>query len=95
MVKTFFFFNIQNEYETERILKQRCLLSMKCCGYASVGDRAVPKSCSITSGVTIGCKESIKAFIQINHRYLLIGAIVIMSIQVNELVYISLFGFIY
>ncbi|KAG2200366.1 hypothetical protein INT47_002280 [Mucor saturninus] len=55
--------------------------SVKCCGYGSVSDRAVPKTCSVTLGVDIGCRESIMNNVQAQHQWITIIILVLLSVQ--------------
>jgi hypothetical protein len=57
---------------------------MKCCGYAAIGDRPIPKTCSISLGVEIGCRESIISIVQNKYQWITIGIITLLSIQVKK-----------
>ncbi|GAA5816086.1 hypothetical protein MFLAVUS_009608 [Mucor flavus] len=57
--------------------------SIKCCGYADVRDRAVPKTCSASLGVDTGCRESIVSVVQ--DQWVTMGILCLLSIQLIAL----------
>ncbi|CEP12544.1 hypothetical protein [Parasitella parasitica] len=61
---------------------EKCI---KCCGYESVQDRAVPKTCAAALNVNIGCKQAVASRIQQWHQYLTIAVIVLFAIQLVAL----------
>lgn len=56
--------------------------SLKCCGYESIQDRAIPKSCSVFLKVNIGCKQAVIGNIQQWHQYITIAIILLLATQV-------------
>jgi hypothetical protein len=59
--------------------------SLKCCGYESIQDRAIPKSCSVFLKVSIGCKQAVIGNIQQWHQYITIAIILLLATQVTFL----------
>lgn len=80
----------------QHTLKQKLIhikIRAKCCGYASIGDRSIPKTCSILLGVNIGCRESMITNIKQQHQCITISILFLLSVQVNtskiKFIYIS------
>ncbi|GAN05829.1 hypothetical protein MAM1_0102d05305 [Mucor ambiguus] len=59
--------------------------SLQCCGYGSIKDRAIPKTCAAASNVNIGCKQAVIDYAQQWHQYITIAIICLLTIQVGFL----------
>ncbi|KAI8336484.1 Tetraspanin family-domain-containing protein [Blakeslea trispora] len=68
--------------------------SFRCCGYSSIQDRAVPKTCAITMNVTIGCRSFVETWAQEWHQWITIGVAVLLTLQSIILVISVIFGYI-
>ncbi|KAI8994593.1 Tetraspanin family-domain-containing protein [Pilobolus umbonatus] len=53
----------------------------KCCGYASVSDRAIPISCPITLNTNIGCRDVVAMAIQDWQQWITIALICFLGLQ--------------
>jgi hypothetical protein len=58
------------------------IYSIKCCGYGSIQDRAVPVTCSVALGTEIACKQHIISNVQLWHQYITMTIVVLLAIQV-------------
>ncbi|CAO0791085.1 unnamed protein product [Mucor circinelloides] len=56
--------------------------SLKCCGYESIKDRAIPKTCAAALNVDIGCKQAVVSYAQQWHQYITIAIIFLLGVQV-------------
>ncbi|KAI8647012.1 Tetraspanin family-domain-containing protein [Parasitella parasitica] len=68
--------------------------SIKCCGYESIQDRAVPKTCAAALSVDIGCKQAVVSRIQQCHQYITIAVIFLLATQLIALLVSVILSFI-
>ncbi|KAL7321775.1 hypothetical protein PS15m_001509 [Mucor circinelloides] len=68
--------------------------SLKCCGYGSIKDRAVPKTCAAALNVDIGCKQAVVSYAQQWHQYITIAIIFLLGVQLIALIVSVVLSFI-
>ncbi|KAI8380004.1 hypothetical protein EDC96DRAFT_492618 [Choanephora cucurbitarum] len=67
--------------------------SFQCCGYNSIQDRSVPKTCAIAMNVTMGCKPFVETWIQEWRQWITAGIAILLALQLIVLVISVVFAY--